>query len=147
MRLRSIACCINLSVQRVVLIPVIVRSICHDQERFASSQAEGNHITMLSRIFGSCKAQKIAEHLDLFSTCSIHVLENEAVWYSLCIIPSTACQTTLRCDLYAVGSASDTVRNMNVSDGMKGSIQASLARFEAEFKAQKAGTRYEKPAT
>jgi hypothetical protein len=143
--MRNIASCINLLIQRVSLITVIVRNICNDQESFVRNQPERNRVSILSKIFRTYWTQKVASHLEIFSTGSIHVLENEAVWYSIRIVPSNACQTTLRCDLYAVGEASDAVRYKDVSDRIKASIQASLERFEADFKVQKAGKRYGKP--
>ncbi|KMW68654.1 hypothetical protein BDDG_12950 [Blastomyces dermatitidis ATCC 18188] len=113
-----------------------VRNLYEDKGVAGGTKPELSNLrSVLQSIFGVDRASDPkSSTLEAFPTTSIYATGKESVWYSISVAPIEANRSYIRCDMYgsAVGKQADG--SQGIPDGIKSSLEARIAKFEATYK-------------
>ncbi|KLJ05534.1 hypothetical protein EMPG_10979 [Blastomyces silverae] len=113
-----------------------VRNLYEDKSVAAGVKRElGNLSSVLQSIFGVDSAgHPESSSLEAFPTASIYATGKEGVWYSISVVPVEASRSYIRCDMYGSVEGKRADGSQTIPDGIKSSLEARIAEFEAMFK-------------
>ncbi|OJD20347.1 hypothetical protein ACJ73_08319 [Blastomyces percursus] len=113
-----------------------VRNLYDDKNVATEAKRELSSLSsVLQSIFGVDRASHPkSTRLETFPTTSIYGTGKEGVWYSISVAPMEENRAYIRCDMYGSVVGKRAEGSQGIPDGIKSSLEARIAKFEAAYK-------------